>query len=94
MPKPKRTPKIDVTSNSGFKNIGFFTVNDEECVFRHNIEQTYYRLKQSHENFNALYALLLGAYLSRDRVDVTYSSMRSVGTDETFKIVVSATVTP
>lgn len=94
MPTQKPIEKADrLTAETGFKSIGFFTVNNDGCVFRFNIEQTHYMLKQSHDNFNALYALLLGAYLNRDRVQVTYSTIRIAGSDEAFNIV-SATAIP
>lgn len=94
MPTQKPIEKTErLTAETEFKTIGFFTVNNDGCKFRFNIEQTHYMLKQSHDNFNALYALLLGTFLNRDRVQVTYSTIRVAGSDETFNII-SATAWP
>ncbi len=59
-----------------YREIGFITVKSDECVFRFNIDQETFSLSASHENYNAMYALLLGSYLKGGRVRLEYNTLR------------------
>ena len=92
MPTKKQERVIDTTATSDFEYLGFFIVDDDECRFRFGIEQTVYSLKTSHGNYNALYALLLGAWLNGYKVSVTYSTLRIL--DDGPFAVIAATAFP
>jgi hypothetical protein len=61
------------TATTDYAPLSFpFTVDAEGCTVRFGIEQKSYQLASTHENYNALYSLLLACFANGNKVQLEY----------------------